>query len=192
MTISRSFIKAGFGLVLCAAVLAACGGKGVMPTPTEQTELEAPQPASLSTQSVQTRFGRGFGHMLGGITLSDAQQTQMKALIAAFRQVHPRGSAFDPEALRTLHERLYAVLTPAQQAQFEANVQARAMHRGAMWRLNLSDQQRAQIRSLVQTFRTAHPRGSAPDPQARAELRAQIRAVLTPEQRIQLDAQQPH
>jgi periplasmic protein CpxP/Spy len=54
--------------------------------------------------------------------------------------------------------------------------------------LNLTDQQKSQIQSLMQSYRQAHPRGSAPDPDARKQLRDQINAVLTPDQRTKLQA----
>lgn len=65
-------------------------------------------------------------------------------------------------------------------------------HRGGfgfmreMRSLNLSAQQQSQIQQLVSQFRQAHPRGSAPDPQARKDLRTKIMAVLTPAQLAQL------
>lgn len=65
----------------------------------------------------------------------------------------------------------------------------RGGHRGfmRMFRdLNLSDQQKTQIQSIVQQYRQAHPRGSQPDPQARKQMRDQIMNVLTPQQRTQL------
>ncbi len=55
--------------------------------------------------------------------------------------------------------------------------------------LNLSDQQHARIRQIMQQYRQAHPRGSRPDPQARAQLRTQIMNVLTPQQQTQLKQQ---
>lgn len=54
--------------------------------------------------------------------------------------------------------------------------------------LNLSDQQTSQIQTLLQNYRQAHPRGSAPDPDARKQLHDQIDALLTPDQRAQLKA----
>lgn len=67
-----------------------------------------------------------------------------------------------------------------------------ARHRGGMMRvmrdLNLSAAQQAQIRQIQTQFRQAHPRGSAPDPQARKQMRSQIMNVLTPQQRQQLRA----
>jgi Spy/CpxP family protein refolding chaperone len=62
----------------------------------------------------------------------------------------------------------------------------RAMRRFA--NLNLSDQQRSQIQSLLQNYRQAHPKGSQPDPQARKALRQSIMGVLTPDQRAKLQA----
>ncbi|HTV94193.1 MAG TPA: hypothetical protein VMG98_15925 [Verrucomicrobiae bacterium] len=54
--------------------------------------------------------------------------------------------------------------------------------------LNLTDAQKSQIQTLMQNYRQAHPRGSAPDPDARKQLRDQINAVLTPDQQAQLKA----
>jgi Spy/CpxP family protein refolding chaperone len=54
--------------------------------------------------------------------------------------------------------------------------------------LNLSDQQKSQIKTLMQNYRQAHPRGSAPDPDARKQLRDQINGVLTPDQQTKLKA----
>jgi len=56
--------------------------------------------------------------------------------------------------------------------------------------LNLSTQQKSQIQQLMRQFRQAHPRGSAPDPQARKDLRTKVMAVLTPAQQQQLKADQ--
>jgi Spy/CpxP family protein refolding chaperone len=54
--------------------------------------------------------------------------------------------------------------------------------------LNLTDQQKSQIQTLLQNYRQAHPRGSTPDPDARKQLRDQINAVLTPDQQTKLKA----
>jgi len=56
--------------------------------------------------------------------------------------------------------------------------------------LNLSPQQQSQIQELMSQYRQAHPRGSAPDPQARKDLRTKLMAVLTPAQQQQLKADQ--
>lgn len=63
-------------------------------------------------------------------------------------------------------------------------------HGGMRWMqgLNLSDQQKQQIQTLMQQYRQAHPRGSQPDPQARQQLQQQIMNVLTPAQRTQAQA----
>jgi Spy/CpxP family protein refolding chaperone len=54
--------------------------------------------------------------------------------------------------------------------------------------LNLSDAQKSQIKSIMESYRQAHPKGSAPDPDARKQLREQINGVLTPDQQTQLKA----
>ena len=55
--------------------------------------------------------------------------------------------------------------------------------------LDLSQQQQDQLKTLLQNYRAAHPRGSQPDPAARRQLRDQIFALLTPEQRTKLRAE---
>ncbi|HET9392979.1 MAG TPA: hypothetical protein VFO29_05625 [Candidatus Rubrimentiphilum sp.] len=57
-----------------------------------------------------------------------------------------------------------------------------------MTNLNLSAQQQAQIKQLMQQYRQSHPRGSTPDPQARKDLRTKLMAVLTPAQQQLLKA----
>jgi Spy/CpxP family protein refolding chaperone len=59
--------------------------------------------------------------------------------------------------------------------------------RSMLRNLELTPQQEDQIKSLVQAYRQAHPRGSQPDPAARKQLRDQILSLLTPEQRAQLE-----
>lgn len=56
--------------------------------------------------------------------------------------------------------------------------------------VNLTDQQKAQIRQIMQQFRQAHPRGSQMDQtarrQAHQQLHRQLMNVLTPQQRAQV------
>jgi Spy/CpxP family protein refolding chaperone len=90
------------------------------------------------------------------------------------------------------------VATFAQQAQQPASTAAPQgqwqgrHHRGGMMRmlrdLNLSDQQKTQIRQIVQQFRQSHAQGERPDALSREQLRTQIMNVLTPEQRAQYQA----
>jgi Spy/CpxP family protein refolding chaperone len=56
--------------------------------------------------------------------------------------------------------------------------------------LNLSSQQQSQIQQLMAQYRQSHPRGTAPNPQARKDLRSKVMAVLTPAQQQQLKADQ--
>jgi Spy/CpxP family protein refolding chaperone len=55
--------------------------------------------------------------------------------------------------------------------------------------LNLSQQQQDQIKTLITSYKQAHPEGSQPDPAARKQLKDQILAVLTPDQRAKLEAE---
>ena len=71
------------------------------------------------------------------------------------------------------------------------------MHHGGYNRfasLNLTPQQKAQIKQIREQYRAAHPCGSQPDPAARAQMRQSIMNVLTPAQRAQLQKEmsQPH
>ncbi|MDE2482899.1 MAG: hypothetical protein KGN02_12000 [bacterium] len=59
---------------------------------------------------------------------------------------------------------------------------------GALRGVSISDTQRSQIHDDITQFRQAHPKGSAPDPQARKALREQIMNVLTPDQQTQVKA----
>ena len=61
------------------------------------------------------------------------------------------------------------------------------MHR--FQNLNLSDQQKTQIQQIVQNFRQSH-QNQPPTPEERQQLRQQIDAVLTPQQRTQLQQQE--
>ena len=54
--------------------------------------------------------------------------------------------------------------------------------------LNLSTDQQAKIKDIMTAYRQAHPQGSQHDPQAAAQMRDQIMAVLTPDQQAQLKA----
>ena len=74
---------------------------------------------------------------------------------------------------------------PAQSGTHAGHGKGHGMAR-ALQGIDLSDSQRTQIRSLMQQYRQAHPKGSQPDPQARKALRAQIMAVLTPDQQSRL------
>lgn len=138
--------------------------------------------------------------MLHGITLSDAQKAQIKTLMQQYHSAHPKGSAPDPAARQALDAQVRAVLTPAQQAQFDQNLQnmkaagPEGREGGMMGRfaqLNLTDAQKTQIQNIMTQFRAAHPQGSPPDAAARQALRDQINAVLTPAQRAQLQAGEP-
>ena len=83
---------------------------------------------------------------------------------------------------------------PAQQApaqQVAAPAVRAHRHRGLMRRLralDLSPAQQQRITALVQAYREAHPKGSPRDPRARKQLRRDVLAVLTPEQRERLRA----
>ena len=164
----------------------------------------APAPAPGAPAHSGKHHHMGMKRMMQGLNLTADQQSRIQALITSFHQAHPKGSAPDAAAREALHAQIMNVLTPAQQAQFKANLAAAkagpdrddknggdegARHGGMMQRfasLNLSDAQKTQIQNLMTQFRQAHPKGSAPDPAARQALRQQIMNVLTPQQQAQL------
>lgn len=196
MMISRRYVPSIVAIAIGISMLSACGGHGMVPTPAEQTQIESSSmSATAGSASTQSLVPRSFHHFMSGITLTDAQRSQLSALIQQFRQTHPPGSAFDRTGMRTLHQKMFAVLTPEQQTQFEANLQQMRAQRAAMhqrWMaLNLTDDQRSQIHQLIAQYRQAHPAGSAPDPQAREQLHQKILEVLTPDQRSTLQLN-PH
>jgi Spy/CpxP family protein refolding chaperone len=81
--------------------------------------------------------------------------------------------------------------TPAGTAAPQGQWHGQRRHHGGMMHmmrdLNLSDQQKTQIRQIMQQFRQSH-QGQRPDAQAREQLRGQIMNVLTPQQRMQFQA----
>jgi len=163
-----------------------------------QVNVPAPPPAGAQQGA---RHHGGFMRAMRGLNLSADQQSRIKALVDQFHQAHPKGSPHDPQAAKAMHDQVLAILTPAQQAQFKANMQAargteagehagekpegsRMMQRFAS--LNLSAQQRTQVQNLIDQFHQAHPKGSPRDPQAIQALHSQINDVLTPAQQEQL------
>lgn len=183
-------------------LLMPAGLVAVLAFPAGALAQTAPPPASgAAAQPGARTHHRGFMHAMQGLNLSADQQSRLKALMTQYRAAHPKGSEPDAQARQTLHQQMMDVLTPAQQAQFKSNMQAglgtgeresgEAAHPGGgmMHRfdqLNLSADQRSKIEALLTQFRSAHPKGSARDPQAMAGLRQQINAILTPAQQQQL------
>jgi len=62
------------------------------------------------------------------------------------------------------------------------------LNRMALRGITLTDAQKQQMMQLRTAYKTAHPKGSTPDPAARKALRDQMLGVLTPDQRTQYDA----
>ncbi|MBV9277197.1 MAG: hypothetical protein JOZ97_03075 [Candidatus Eremiobacteraeota bacterium] len=175
MNTIRTFLSIG-GLIVALALPAATLAQT---TPSDQPGLGAPQRG-------------GMMRAYDNLNLTPDQRQKIDALITQYRQAHPRGSTPDPNARKALRDQIFAILTPAQQAQLQANMAAarngdfsgRMMARFAQ--LSLSDDQKNRIQSLISQFRASHPAGSPPDRQAMQQLRDQINAVLTPQQQQQL------
>lgn len=144
--------------------------------------LTPEQRAQLTSQLSEAGPEMRENGPMNGITLSDAQKAQLKALRDRY------------------HAQMLAILTPEQKAQFEKNavvkpagIPARAggaydRHMGGMIAgITLSADQQAKIQTLMAAFRQAH-QGSRPDPAARQALRDHILQILTPEQQVQYKA----
>ena len=181
MNTIRTFLTVG-GMIVALALPAATLAQT---TPADQPGVSAPQ------------NGRGMMHAYDNLNLTPDQRQRIDALVAQYRQAHPRGSTPDPAARKALRDQINSILTPSQQAQLRANMQAarsgdftgRMMARFAQ--LNLSDDQKSRIQGLISQFQASHPAGSPPDRQAMQQLRDQINAVLTPQQQQQLQQMRP-
>ena len=92
-------------------------------------------------------------------------------LIQQYHRAHPRGSAHDPAAEKQLHASILSILTPQQQTQFKARMEAmraeaghghnwerrggpEARMRGPMNGITLSAAQKAEMKTLREQFRT--------------------------------------
>jgi Spy/CpxP family protein refolding chaperone len=144
--------------------------------------------SNVLTPQQRTQFEQNLAQPRDGgmlaLGLSAQQETRIRQLMQQFHQTHPQGSAADPQARQALHQQILAILTPQQQAQWKQHMQS--WHgRGAMRGITLSDQQKSQIKALVEQFRQGHASGTAIDPQARQELQQQILKILTPQQQAQ-------
>lgn len=101
-------------------------------------------------------------------------------------------SALVPAALAaTLVAPVVASAQQSPQTQNQPAAQGQRHRGGFGWMremrsLNLTATQQSQIKQLMQQYRQAHPRGSAPDRQAREQLRTKIMAILSPAQQAQL------
>lgn len=126
------FTKRHLGTVALAAAL-------IIPTAAcaqQQTAQTAPAgtPAVAGTQGHHGHGHRGWGAALKGITLSDAQKQQLKDLRAQQKQQQTAGQTLDPATRKAnrqaMMQKVEAILTPAQRAQFEQNLQQmRSRHR---------------------------------------------------------------
>lgn len=97
-------------------------------------------PISASAQVAQpapAQMQRGSGpavyhhwmKRLSTLNLSVQQQQQVQNVLGQYASQHPVGSAPDPQGRHALRDQIYSILSPAQQAQLHAEMQAqRARH----------------------------------------------------------------
>lgn len=68
---------------------------------------------------------------LSAVGLSGQQQQQVQNLLGQYAQQHPAGSPRDPQAAHALRDQIYGILSPAQQTQLRAAMQAQRAARMA-------------------------------------------------------------
>jgi hypothetical protein len=116
-----------------AALLAAL----TVPVAVSAQETQAPAQAQAQGQRQTNQAAHEYHRWtkrLAGINLSAQQQQQVQHFLDQFAAAHPAGSPRDPAGSKALHEQIFGVLTPAQQSQFQQQMQAlKAQHaqRGA-------------------------------------------------------------
>jgi hypothetical protein len=107
-----------------AALLAAL----TMPVAVSAQVTQAPAQTQGQTNQAAREYHR-WTKRLAGINLSAQQQQQVQHLLDQFASAHPAGSPRDREGSKALHEQILGILTPAQQAQFQQQMQAlKAQH----------------------------------------------------------------
>ncbi|MDQ6929661.1 MAG: hypothetical protein M3126_03210 [Candidatus Eremiobacteraeota bacterium] len=94
-------------------------------TAQQQTQFKANQQAGEQRGAENEGRGAGIMRRFTELNLTDAQKSQIQALMTQFRQAHPQGSAPDPQARQALHTQITNILTPQQRTQLQQ------MHGGA-------------------------------------------------------------
>jgi hypothetical protein len=69
---------------------------------------------------------------LSGINLSQQQQQAVQSALSTYAAQHPAGSPKDPQATHALRSQIESILTPDQQSQLRAQMQAMKQQRRAM------------------------------------------------------------
>ncbi len=81
---------------------------------------------------------------LAPLNLSSQQQQQAQSMLGQFAQQHPAGSPRDPQGTHALRAQIFAILSPAQQVQLQAEMKAqheREMQHRAMRQQQMQQQQ---------------------------------------------------
>ena len=102
-----------------AALLAAL----TVPVAVSAQVTQAPVQSQQQTNQAAREYHR-WTKRLAGINLSSQQQQQVQHLLDQFAAAHPAGSPRDRQGARALHEQIRGILTPAQQQQFQQQMQA--------------------------------------------------------------------
>ncbi|HKU81615.1 MAG TPA: hypothetical protein VJP76_05550 [Candidatus Tumulicola sp.] len=114
-------------IVLVAATIAALS----LPI-AASAQVAAPPPAAAvqGQHSPGERTYNRWMKRLSPIGLSAQQQQQVENVLGQYAQQHPMGSPRDPQGTHALHDQIFSILTPDQQARLQQELQQlRAEHR---------------------------------------------------------------
>jgi Spy/CpxP family protein refolding chaperone len=107
------------------ALVAALASMAIPATVCAQQVSPAPAaPASAAPAAAECGGGGHGANPMAGIQLTPAQRQQIRSFREAFRAQYPCGSKVPKTAREQLQQQIMSVLTPAQQAQYQANLAA--------------------------------------------------------------------
>jgi Spy/CpxP family protein refolding chaperone len=101
--------------------VSAAGLIAALACPSNALAQSAAPAASPATQSCGTGGG---ANPMQGIQLTPAQRAQIKQIHEQFRAQYPCGSKPPAQARQAMRAQVMNVLTPAQRAQYQANLQS--------------------------------------------------------------------
>jgi Spy/CpxP family protein refolding chaperone len=107
-----------FALAALTAALALPMAAGAQQAPAPGVSQQAPA-GTQATSKVYRRWSR----LLNGVNLSSQQHDQIQSLLDQYAQAHPAGSQRVPGAAHQLHDQIFGILTPNQQAQVRQTMQ---------------------------------------------------------------------
>jgi Spy/CpxP family protein refolding chaperone len=114
------------------ATLAALIAALALPIGASAQVAPQPPPGQGQQSSPGQRQYQHWMRRLSGINLSQQQQQAVQSALSAYAAQHPAGSPKDPQAAHALRSQIESILTPDQQNQLRAQMQAMKQQRRAM------------------------------------------------------------